>query len=296
VNLTNKRLWAGVITVVALLAIAILSPLLQTPEEQLERKLSLSHHTSKSGDVTVSWNSEALNVDDTATITVGYSYEDKGKWHRYQAKNWDASLVEAVFRNLSLEEEFRFFFSLTTQSGVSIKKRFSVTIDPPTREQVKDARIKKQLDFVDKRWNTRENSEYLYIEQNDCANFASQTLAARGFQQSWAWAQKDKLPTAAWVRATELNSYLRSLPGVKRLSDGQRDRVKLGDLVFFDWDRSGDSDHVGVVNLIQHQADGTVKIFYAGHTSHKHYRSVDWAIQVLNPNSRVEYLSLPFGK
>jgi hypothetical protein len=293
---TNKRLWAGAITVIALLAIAILSPLLQTAEEQLERKLSLSHQTSKSGDVTVSWNSEALNADDTATITVGYSYEDKGKWHRYQAKNWDASLGEAVFRNLSLEEDYRFSFAITTQSGVSIKKRFLVRIDAPVGEQVKDARVKKQLDFVDKRWNTRENSEYIYIDQNNCANFASQTLAARGFEQSWAWAQKNQLPTTAWVRATELNAYLRSLPGVRRLSDGQRDRVKLGDLVFFDWDRSGDSDHVGVVNLIQHQADGTVKIFYAGHTSHKHYRSVDWAIQVLHPNSRVEYLSLPSGK
>jgi hypothetical protein len=293
---TNKRLWAGAITVIALLAIAILSPLLQTAEEQLERKLSLSHQTSKSGDVTVSWNSEALNADDTATITVGYSYEDKGKWHRYQAKNWDASLGEAVFRNLSLEEDYRFSFAITTQSGVSIKKRFLVRIDAPVGEQVKDARVKKQLDFVDKRWNTRENSEYIYIEQNDCANFASQTLAARGFEQSWAWAQKNQLPTTAWVRATELNAYLRSMPGVTRLSDGQRDRVTLGDLVFFDWDRSGDSDHVGVVNRIQHQADGTVKIFYAGHTSHKHYRSVDWAIEVLHPNSRVEYLRLPSGK
>jgi hypothetical protein len=293
---TNKRLWAGAITVIALLAIAILSPLLQTPEEQLERKLSLGHQTSKSGDVTVSWNSEALNADDTATITVGYSYEDKGKWHRYQAKNWDASLGEAVFRNLSLEEDYRFSFVITTQSGVSIKKRFLVRIDAPVGEQVKDARVKKQLDFVDKRWNTRENSEYIYIEQNDCANFASQTLAARGFEQSWAWAQKNQLPTTAWVRATELNAYLRSMPGITRLSDGQRDRVTLGDLVFFDWDRSGDSDHVGVVNRIQHQADGTVKIFYAGHTSHKHYRSVDWAIEVLHPNSRVEYLSLPSGK
>jgi hypothetical protein len=293
---TNKRLWAGAITVIALLAIAIISPLLQTPEEQLERKLSLTHQVSKSGDVMISWHPDAFNADDPAEVSVGYSFEEKGKWRRYKAKNWDASLGEAVFRNLSLEEEYRFTFAVKTQSGVSVTKRFSITIDAPVGKHVEEARVKKQLDFVDKRWNTRENSEYMYIKQNDCANFASQTLAARGFQQSWAWAQIDQLPTAAWVRATELNSYLRSLPGVKRLSDGQRDRVKLGDLVFFDWDRSGDSDHVGVVNLIQKQADGTIKIFYAGHTSHKHYRSVDWAIQVFHPNARVEFLSLPISK
>lgn len=292
----HKRFWAGVTTVVALLAIAFLGPRLQTPEEQLERKLSLSHTVADSGEVTISWNPGGLENGDSANISVGYSYEDKGSWHRFQAKNWDASLGVAVFRNLSIEEEYRFSFRAKTKSGVQLEKSFSVTMTAPTRKPATDKSVKRQLDYVNRRWNTRDNSDYVYIQGNDCANFASQTLVARGYKTSWLWSHKDMLPTATWVRATLLNSYLRSLPGVESIGDGRRDRVKLGDLVFFDWDRSGDSDHVGIVNLIQKQADGSIRIFFAGHTSHKHYRSVDWAIQVLHPNARVEYLSLPSNR
>ncbi len=288
-----KRFWAGAITVITLLTIAIGAPLLQTPAAKLERDLAITQETSKSGDVTISWNTDIFEKSDSAKISVGYSYEDKGKRHIFQAENWHPELGQAVFRNLSFDEEYRFSFGIKTESGVEFKKVFSVSIAAPPRKPTSDKRVNKQLDYVDRRWNTRENDDYVYIEDNDCANFASQTLAARGFNTSWVWSQKDKLPTATWVRATLLNSYLRTLPGVKRIGDSRRDLVKPGDLVFFDWDRSGDSDHVGVVNLIQKQADGSIRIFFAGHTSHKHYRSVDWTIQVLQPNARVEYLSLP---
>ena len=288
-----KRVWALALVCASLICVALLPLALETPEQALARQLSISHEITKSGDLKISWNPDAIQVSHGASLSIGYKYEDKGKIHRFDTHEWDTSLGEAVFRNLSLAEEMKFVWQVKTLAGVEVRKNFSVTLPAPAAPKRLNRQVEKQLTFVSERWETRENSEYMYIEGNDCANFVSQSLAARGIEQTATWNQTKLVPTRPWVSATALNEYLRSTPGVSRLSDGQRDRVKLGDLVFFDWDRSGDSDHVGVVNNIQHEADGSVKLYFAGHTSHKLYRSVDWAIHVLHPNARVEFLSIP---
>lgn len=286
-----KRFWAPL-----LLSLSIIGPTWVGPQEILASQLSISQTTTNTGDVVISWNPDAFERVQDVSLKVGYYFEDKGKKHFFGQKDWDASLGEAVFRNLSLDETLTFSFRATTDDDLNVTAGFEVTIPAPDRQRSITQNVSNQLDYVDAHWQTRINDTYTYITDNDCANFASQTLAARGLEQTAIWNQRDKIPTTAWVSATALNAYLRGVNGVKRLDADERQKVKLGDLVFFDWDKSGDSDHVGVVNNIQKQADGTVRIFYAGHTSHKHYRSVDWAIQVLHPNARVEYLSLPLGQ
>lgn len=284
-----KRFW------VTLLTLLVLAPAVISPEEAITTRLALSQKTNAYGDVIISWNPDALEEFEEVSMTIGYTYEDKGKKYFYSNDFVDPDLGEALFRNMSLEEDFRFRLELKTETGIHVKRGFDVNLPTPQRQRSIDQSVSLQLEYIDKTWQSRDQDDYIYIEENNCANFASQTLAARGMAQSAVWKQENRQPTSAWVSATALNAYLSSTTGVKRLLDGQREQVKLGDLVFFDWDRSGDSDHVGVVNHIQRQADGTIKIFYAGHTSHKHYRSVDWAIQVLRPNARVEYLSIPSG-
>jgi hypothetical protein len=102
-----------------------------------------------------------------------------------------------------------------------------------------------------------------------------------------------KKATLPFVRATYLKAYLLSLPGFEELSDDQRDQVKLGDLAMFDWDNSGDIDHVGIVNRIQTMPDGSTRLYIAQHTLHRYYRSIDWFITVRHPNAKVIYLSVP---
>ena len=77
-----------------------------------------------------------------------------------------------------------------------------------------------------------------------------------------------------WVSSTAFRDYLEESGRATALSDDQRDQVKLGDVVQFDWDNSGDRDHTAVVTRIEGSGDD-IKIYYAGHTDDTDYRSVD---------------------
>ena len=77
------------------------------------------------------------------------------------------------------------------------------------------------------------------------------------------------------------------------LTDDQRDQVKVGDVVQFDWDDSGDRDHTGIVTAVITEADGSITIEYAGHTDATWDRSVDWAITEHAPRRRGVLLEHP---
>ena len=271
----------------------ILGPTLVFGEHKLPADVQLTQIVSPSGDIEFFWNARALRDINFVDLKIDYSYDDKDKVHRTKPISVDASLGEAAFRNLSFEETYKFHFTLNTGDGQSFRESGIVDTPSPNRAQIANPSVRDQLAYADAHWQTRANPSFMYIDSNDCANFVSQTLAARGLVQDKTWNQVDQVPTRAWVSASALNDYVLGLPGTVQLTDGQRDQVKLGDLVFFDWDRSGDRDHVGVVNYIQKQADGSIRIYYAGHTSHKHFRSVDWATHVLHPNAAVYFVSLP---
>ena len=69
--------------------------------------------------------------------------------------------------------------------------------------------------------------------------------------------------------------------------------VKVGDVVQFDWDDSGDRDHTGVVTSVVTERDGSIEIRYAGHTDATLDRSVDWAITEYHPGGVAYYWSIP---
>ena len=69
--------------------------------------------------------------------------------------------------------------------------------------------------------------------------------------------------------------------------------MKVGDIVQFDWDDSGDRDHTGIVTSVTTEADGSITIHYAGHTDATFDRSVDWAITELHPGGVAYYWSIP---
>lgn len=151
--------------------------------------------------------------------------------------------------------------------------------------------VQAQLDYVLEYWSDY-NDEYGAVDGNDCVNFTSQSLLARGWSETDEWYHGgDSVwdSSSAWVSSTAFADYLSSRPDlVSALDDSQRDQVAIGDIVQFDWDRSGDRDHTGVVTRIEYTGDGTL-IYFAGHTDDSDYRSVDEAITVSHPGADVYY-------
>jgi Putative amidase domain len=160
------------------------------------------------------------------------------------------------------------------------------------------ASVAAQLEYAHAHWDDTKSDRFGFIDENDCVNFASQSLLARGWEvdDEW-WYDEDGDADAssdAWISSTMLRWYLEDHPErATALTDDQRDQVKVGDLVQFDWDDSGDRDHTGIVTAVITEADGSITIEYAGHTDATWDRSVDWAITEYHPGGVAYYWSIP---
>ncbi|MFB6610183.1 amidase domain-containing protein [Agromyces sp. NPDC056379] len=155
-----------------------------------------------------------------------------------------------------------------------------------------------QLSYAFEHWGDTESDTYGYLDENDCVNFTSQTLLARGWVEDDEWwydGSGDAYASAdAWISSTAMHDYLEEHPErATALTDDERSSVKVGDVVQFDWDDSGDRDHTGIVTSVETEADGSITIRYAGHTDPTWDRSVDWAITELHPGGVAYYWSIP---
>ncbi|MBT2499461.1 amidase domain-containing protein [Agromyces sp. ISL-38] len=158
--------------------------------------------------------------------------------------------------------------------------------------------VQAQLDYVREHWDDTESEEFGVLGDTDCVNFASQSLLARGWATDDEWWYSDSGNaydhSDAWLSSTALMEYLDEHPErATALTDDERASVKVGDLVQFDWDDSGDRDHTGIVTSVTTNADGTTTILYAGHTDATFDRSVDTAITELHPGGTAYYWSIP---
>ena len=153
--------------------------------------------------------------------------------------------------------------------------------------------VDKQLRYVLTYWK-HYNSAWMPLDDNDCVDFTSQSLLARGWKPAADWTpNKANIYRAgpAWRGSNEFRNYVLSHHLGHELTDDERSKVKLGDVVQFDWNGNGDRDHTGVVTRITHTASG-ITIFFAGHTIDSKYRNVDTAITKDHPGGKAWYLSL----
>ena len=155
-----------------------------------------------------------------------------------------------------------------------------------------------QLTYARAHWRETDSDGFGFIDENDCVNFASQSLLARGWAEDDEWWYDESgdayAHSKAWISSTVLMRYLEDHPErATALTDDQRDQVKPGDLVQFDWDDSGDRDHTGIVTAVVTERDGSITIEYAGHTDATWDRSVDWAITEHHPGGVAYYWSIP---
>jgi hypothetical protein len=155
-----------------------------------------------------------------------------------------------------------------------------------------------QLAYAFEHWDDTESDTFGYLDDNDCVNFTSQSLLARGWAEDDEWwydESGDAYGHAdAWISSTAMRDYLEEHPErATALTDDERASVKVGDVVQFDWDDSGDRDHTGIVTSVETEPDGSITILYAGHTDPTWDRSVDWAITELHPGGVAYYWSIP---
>lgn len=129
----------------------------------------------------------------------------------------------------------------------------------------------------------------------DCANFVSQTLIARGWTQTDTWHNNGGSASSAWSYVPAMDNWLKSDEslGVTRLSDEQRDQVKVGDVAVFDWTGTGRRDHVMIVSDVVPAADGSIDIKLIGHNVDFDYRDLDETLTEEHPGGQVWYYSVP---
>ncbi len=134
-----------------------------------------------------------------------------------------------------------------------------------TFRYVATTEVDRQLQYLGANIDRRTaGSGYAYYPGNDCANFVSQTLHARGFPLTASW----RPGAAGWISSTRLRADLIASGRAKEYPDtpANRAKVRVGDVIQFDWDRNGDRDHSGVVTRIMRTSDGPIGIFYSAHT------------------------------
>jgi hypothetical protein len=157
--------------------------------------------------------------------------------------------------------------------------------------------VENQMAYIADYWyTTGPTKKYSYIPNENCANFVSQTLHARGWKMTKNWFNKGGKHSPAWTSSTALGKYLK-LKGAVKLHDSQKNRARIsvGDIMQFDWERDGKVNHSAVVTRIIHKG-GKIKIFVAESADPYQYRSLNEMIHKVHPGGEAWFWKLPANK
>ncbi len=154
------------------------------------------------------------------------------------------------------------------------------------------------MEYIAQYWNTTGPPNYGYLPAEDCANFTSQALLARGYTMNPNWYNNGgpNQTSSSWISSNQLRAYLLSQPGAHELNDTQRSQIKVGDIAQFDWyhdSANGNRDHTATVTKITTDPNGHINVFVGEHTDPYQYRNVDYMINTVHPGGQVFYISLP---
>ncbi len=141
------------------------------------------------------------------------------------------------------------------------------------------ASITSQIDYAKAFYKSPNSDLFGDLGGVDCVNFASQTLLARGWVMDSEWWHSqaaDEPYSRAWISSTGFRDYLAKHPKLAtELPASPEALVKVGDIVQFDWDASGDRDHTAVVSgLLQNPETGEQEILVTSHSP----AAFDWPL------------------
>jgi hypothetical protein len=159
--------------------------------------------------------------------------------------------------------------------------------------------VDRQLTYALAHWNNYNLAEYGDMNPigGDCVNFVSQTLLQRGWTMTDEWHNTSGGAdhTAAWIHVPTFDRWLRAHQkelGITPLTIEQRDQVKPGDIVVFDWNLNDSLDHTQIVSAVN-MVDGKQQILMAGHNLDHNYRDFDNTITVEHPGAYAAFWSVP---
>jgi hypothetical protein len=150
--------------------------------------------------------------------------------------------------------------------------------------------VDRQLEYAMAHWKDYNTAEYGTMNPigGDCANYVSQTLIARGWQQRSDWYNRagGAEHSATWTYCPSMDPWLTANAaefGLTRRSLDERAEVKVGDIVFYDWNDNQSPDHTTIVSEVFTEPDGTIRIKSASHNQDGPYRDLDEMITVQHP-------------
>ncbi|WP_144715869.1 amidase domain-containing protein [Curtobacterium pusillum] len=150
--------------------------------------------------------------------------------------------------------------------------------------------VDRQLQYAMAHWKDYNLAEYGTMNPigGDCANYVSQTLIARGWEQRSDWYNRSAGAehSATWTYCPTMDPWLTANAaefGLTRRSLDERDKVKVGDIVFYDWNDNDSPDHTTIVSEVFTEPDGTIRIKSASHNQDGPYRDLDEMITVQHP-------------
>jgi hypothetical protein len=159
--------------------------------------------------------------------------------------------------------------------------------------------VDRQLTYALKHWNNYNLAEFGNMNPigGDCVNFVGQTLLQRGWKMTDEWHNRagGTEYTSAWIHVPTFDRWLRANQqelGITPLTLEQRDQVKPGDIVVFDWNLNDSLDHTQIVSAVE-IVDGKQKILMAGHNLDHNFRDFDNTITVEHPGAYAAFWSVP---
>jgi hypothetical protein len=158
--------------------------------------------------------------------------------------------------------------------------------------------VDKQLQYALAHWDSYNLAEYGDFNPSggDCVNFVSQTLIQRGWEMTTEWHNRGGGSewTYAWIHVPTFDKWLAANAaalGVTRLELADRDRLKVGDIVIFDWNRNASGDHTQIISAIEPKEGGNV-VKMVGHNLDNDYRDLDETITTEHPGAEVHFWSV----
>jgi Putative amidase domain len=223
---------------------------------------------------------------------------------------------KAVATNLTVVSDtvarFRIGTAATFQPGVArialvSASDGSTVATPLTFTYSVGNRTDRQMQYAFTNWGLTSSRRFGYIPFNDCANFASQTLLARGWKPSSTWFNQGSstgtatgrpVASATWVSSTALSNWLATRKDLAtRLGYAQRDLAVVGDVVQFNWDSKANPGnvwlHTAVVSKVVVLPNGRHDVYYVAHTNNSQYGgSTDWFAAHMTKNLRIQFWHL----
>ncbi|MDQ0744331.1 plastocyanin [Clavibacter sp. B3I6] len=158
--------------------------------------------------------------------------------------------------------------------------------------------VDRQLQYALAHWDAYNLAEYGDFNPSggDCVNFVSQTLIQRGWEMTTEWHNRGGGSdwTYAWIHVPTFDRWLAANAtalGITRLELADRDRLKVGDIVIFDWNRNASGDHTQIISAIEPKDGGNV-VKMVGHNLDNDYRDLDETITTEHPGAEVHFWSV----